>query len=599
MRGRPRGTGAGTGIGTSRAAAGLAALAAAALAAGCSPQASPPGSGPGPDFPDGWAFPADVGADTARRGMVVTADSLASAAGLQVLREGGNAVDAAVAVHFTLAVTHPRAGNVGGGGFLVYRGPDGTEAALDFREEAPSGATEDMFLDEDGNVTDASWTGPLAAGVPGSVAGMAEAHRRFGSLPWSRLLEPAVRAAADGFRMDSAVHAMIVEEAPRLRRFPSSAAKWLPGGEPPPVGAVFRQPALARTLRTVAESGADAFYEGWIADSLAAEMEREGGLITRRDLAAYEAVWRDPVTVRYRDWRIVSMPPPSSGGVTLAEIFNIVEGYRLDSLGFGSADAVHVTAEAFRRAFADRNYYLGDPDFVDMPLERLTSQAYADSLRGTIRMDSASDSDEFTRVPVAGESSETTHYSIVDSAGAAVSVTTTLNGFLGSAVTVRGAGFVLNNEMDDFTAKPGVPNAYGLVQGEANAIRPGKRMLSAMTPSVVVDAEGRTRLVTGAPGGSTIITTVFQVISNTLDHGMGGQAAVNAPRVHHQHLPDTVYYERDGLGTDALAELRRRGHVLEEREGYKGRVQSVWIGDDGLRFGASDPRAYGGRAMGH
>jgi gamma-glutamyltranspeptidase/glutathione hydrolase len=525
--------------------------------------------------------------------MVVTADSLASAAGLEMLRAGGNAVDAAVAVHFTLAVTHPRAGNVGGGGFMVYRGADGDEAALDFREEAPSGATEDMFLDQEGEVTDESWTGPLAAGVPGSVAGMAEAHRRFGSLPWSRLLQPAIRAAEKGYRMDSADHEMIAGEAPRLRRFPSSAEKWLPGGEPPPVGSVFRQPDLARTLRTVADSGARAFYRGWIADSLAAEMEREAGLITRADLEAYEAVWRDPVTFDYRGRRIVSMPPPSSGGVTLAEIFNIVEGYRLDSLGFGSADAVHVTVEAFRRAFADRNYYLGDPDFVDMPLDRLTGQPYADSLRGTIRMDSASDSDEFTRVPMAGESTETTHYSIVDSAGTAVTVTTTLNGFLGSAVTVRGAGFVLNNEMDDFTAKPGVPNYYGLVQGEANAVRPGKRMLSAMTPALIVDRDGETRLATGTPGGSTIITTVFQVVSNMVDHGMAPQAAVNAPRVHHQHLPDLVEYERGGLRPEVVAELRRRGHDLEERGGHSGRVQSVWIGPDGLRVGASDPRTEG------
>ena len=572
-------------------------LAAALLAAACAPE--PAGdAASGPPFPEGWPFGADAEGVTAPRGMVVTADSAASAAGRAMLEAGGNAVDAAVASHFALAVTYPRAGNLGGGGFLVLRTADGRAAALDFREEAPSAATRDMYVGPEGGVTDESWTGPLASGVPGSVAGMAEAHRRFGSLPWRRLLQPAIRLAEEGFRVDGSMHRELAEEADRLRRFPASAAKWLPGGEPPAPGSIFRQPDLARLLRTLAAEGPRSFYEGWIADSLAAQMERSGGILSRRDLAAYEAVWREPVAFGYRDHRILSMPPPSSGGVTLAEIFHVVEGFRLDSLGFGSADAVHVAVEAFRRAFADRNYYLGDPDFVEMPLERLTGRAYADSLRATIRMDSVSPSERFTRVPRrGGESTETTHFSVVDSAGTAVAVTTTLNGYYGSAVTARGTGLLLNNEMDDFTARPGVPNAYGLVQGEANAVAPGKRMLSSMSPTLVVGPEGRTRLVTGSPGGSRIITTVFQVVSNSVDHGMGAAAAVSAPRFHHQHLPDTIFYEPGGLRSEVVAELRRRGHRLAEREDWSGNVQSVLIREDGTRVGAVDPRR-GGKALG-
>ncbi len=577
---------------TAAAALALAAL----LATACAP-APDRGTG-GPSFPEGWPFAADARGVTAPRGMVVTADSAASAAGRAMLEAGGNAVDAAVAAHFALAVTYPRAGNLGGGGFLVLRTPDGREAALDFREEAPRAATRDMFLGPDGGVTGESWTGPLASGVPGSVAGMAAAHRRFGSLPWPRVLEPAVRLAERGFRVDSAMHRELAEEARRLRRFPASAAKWLPGGDPPFPGSTFRQPDLARVLRTLAREGPRAFYEGWIADSVAAQMERSGGLVDRRDLAAYEAVWREPVAFGYRDHRIVAMPPPSSGGVALAEIFRIVEGFRPDTLGFGSADAVHVAVEAFRRAFADRNYYLGDPDFVDMPLERLTGLAHADSLRSTIRMDSASPSARFTRVPRRdGESSETTHLSVVDSAGTAVALTTTINGYYGSAVTARGTGILLNNEMDDFTARPGVPNAYGLVQGEANAVAPGKRMLSSMSPTLLVGPDGGTRLATGSPGGARIITTVYQVISGMVDFGLGAQAAVNAPRFHHQHLPDTVRLEPDGLRPATIAELRRRGHRVADREGYSGNVQSVWIRPDGTRVGAVDPRR-GGAAAG-
>ncbi len=556
-------------------------------------------------FPEGWPFAAEASAPTSRAGMVVSADSIATAVGRDVLRDGGNAVDAAVAVHFALAVTYPRAGNLGGGGFMVLRTSDGLEAALDFREEAPSGATSDMFVDAEGGVTRESWVGHLASGVPGSVAGMAAAHERFGSLPWERLVAPAERLAEEGFRVPASLHEAL-ERADRLPRFATSARKWLPGGAPPAVGSRFRQPGLARALHAIAEDGARAFYRGWIADSIASEMRRGGGLIDREDLAAYEAVWREPVAFGYRDRRVVTMPPPSSGGVTLAEIFHVLEGFRLDTLGYGSADAVHLAVEAFRRAFADRNYWLGDPDVVAMPIDRLTSRDYADSLRASIRLDSVSPSERFNRVPRA-ESRETTHFSVVDDAGTAAAVTTTLNGLYGSGVTVPGAGFLMNNEMDDFTAKPGVPNEYGLVQGEANAVAPGKRMLSSMSPTLVVGPDGRTELVTGSPGGAAIITTVFQVISNLVDHGLGPVAAVRAPRFHHQHLPDVVRYEPDGLREAVIAELRRRGHRLEARDGWSGNAPTLWIGPDGTAMGVSDPRREGealgaaadGRAVAH
>lgn len=541
-------------------------------------------------FPDAWPYDAAASPVTGREGMVVTTDSLASAAGVEILETGGNAVDAAIAVQFALAVTHPQAGNIGGGGFLVARLGDGTVAALDFREEAPGAASRDMYLDEAGEVTDASWTGHLAAGVPGSVAGMAAAHERFGSLPWERLLEPAIRLA-HGFTLGPELAEDLEAARPRLSRFASTRAAFYPADRAPGVGERFAQPGLARALESIARDGARAFYEGWIADSVVAEMERGGGVISRRDLAAYEAVWREPVRTRYRGREVISMPPPSSGGVTLAELLHIVEGYDLAEMGWHSTDAIHVAVEAMRRAYGDRNYYLGDPDFVQIPMTRLLSRAHADFLRASIDLARASDSREFNRVPL--ESRETTHFSVVDGEGSAVAVTTTINGGFGSGVVVGGAGFLLNNEMDDFTVKPGVPNAYGLVQGEANAIEPGKRMLSSMSPTIVISPEGRTELVTGTPGGATIITTVFQIVSNHADFGLPVQGSVNAPRFHHQHLPDAIYYEPRGLHPSVLEELRRRGHELRERDGFSGDVQSIHVTPDGRRLGAADPRRGG------
>lgn len=576
-----------------------AALALAVLALGACAPAEDAGDGAGSaavSFPEAWEYPPSEALTTrASGGMVVTTDSLASAAGREMLRAGGNAVDAAVAVQFALAVVHPAAGNIGGGGFMVVRTGSDSTASLDFREEAPGAATGDMYLNEEGEATDASWTGPRASGVPGAVSGMRKAHEKYGSLPWKRLLQPAIRYA-EGIVMDREMHDNIDGETDRLTQFPASAAKWLPAdGEPVAVGDTFRQPHMARTLRAIAETGGEAFYTGWIADSLVAQMERSGGIITHEDLSAYEAVWREPIEAEYRGYRLVSMPPPSSGGVTIAEILNITEGFGLDTLGYHSADHVHVAVEAMRRAYGDRNYYLGDPDFEEMPLEMLTSQDYADSLAASIRMDTVSASSEFNKVPL--ESTETTHFSVVDSAGNAVAITTTVNGYFGSAVTVRGAGFVMNNEMNDFAVNPGEPNAFGLVQGEVNAIEPGKRMLSSMSPTIVVNPEGRTELVTGTPGGATIITTVYQQVSNHVDYGMDVGTAVNAPRFHHQNLPNEVEFERSGLADSVVAELESRGHDMVEESGHSGDVESIYIAPDGTLVGAADPRR-GGSALG-
>jgi gamma-glutamyltranspeptidase/glutathione hydrolase len=527
--------------------------------------------------------------------MVVSTDSAASAVGLEILRAGGNAVDAAVAVQFALSVTHPQAGNLGGGGFMIVRWADGTSAALDFREKAPSRAHRDMYLDEAREPTRASWIGHRASGVPGSVAGMESAHGRFGSLPWRRLVAPAVRLA-NGFPMSRELSEDLAGAMSDLVRFPSTLNAFFPAGRVVEPGEIFRQPDLARTLEAIAVGGAAAFYRGWIADSLEAEMARGGGLVDRGDLEAYEAVWREPIRFSYRGREILSMPPPSSGGVTLAQLLHISAGFDLAEWGWLSVDAVHAAVEAMRRAYADRNRFLGDPDFVRMPLDRLLSPAYADSLRATIDLERATPSD---RVPMHGvESPETTHFSVVDRDGNAVAVTTTLNGGFGSGVVVRGAGFLLNNEMDDFAVKPGAPNAYGLVQGEANAIQPGKRMLSSMTPTILLAPDGRPELITGSPGGATIISTVFQIVVNHVDYGIPVQTSVNAPRFHHQHLPDRIQFETGGLPEAVVTELRARGHAVVERGGYSGDVQSIYVGPEGLLYGATDPRR-GGAAAGY
>ena len=573
--------GGGTAVSTSRPApsAGGAAAAADAVITGA-PRLTPE-----------WGLAGRAKATTGARAMVVSGHPLASEVGIEVLKQGGNAIDAAVAVGFALEVVLPEAGNIGGGGFIVYRDTSGRVRALDYREMAPAGASRDMYLDSAGHVTEQSLTGHLASGVPGSVAGMYEAWKKYGRRPWATLVAPAIHLA-EGHMLDGVRSRDLEADADRLRLFPASARQFLVDGHAPPAGTMFRQPDLARTLRLIADSGPDVFYRGQIADSIAAEMQRGHGLITKNDLAGYRAKWRTPIQVTYRGYTIYSMPPASSGGVTMGEILNILEGY--DTLPpFGSAGYVHLETEAMRRAFMDRNHWLGDPDFVSMPLNRLLSKSYAAQLRAEIDPRKATPTPPFAAG--GNEPLETTHYSVVDADGNAASVTTTLNGGFGSAVTVQGAGFLLNNEMDDFAAAPGQPNMYGLVQGEANAIAPKKRMLSAMTPSIVLDRDGRLFMVVGTPGGPTIITSVFQVIVNVVDFKMSLADAVAAPRIHHQALPDIIGYERNGLLPAVVDSLKAMGHEVRMRNGYSGDIAAIQRVGRGW-VGVPDPRRGGGAA---
>jgi gamma-glutamyltranspeptidase / glutathione hydrolase len=552
-----------------------------------------------PRFPPAWEFQrGDVAPSTTERGMVVSTDRVASEIGAEILRRNGNAVDAAVAVHFALAVVNPEAGNIGGGGFLVARMADGTTAALDFRETAPAAATRDMYLRPDGSVHPTrSLVGHLSVAVPGSVAGMWEAHRRFGSLPWAELLAPAI-ALAEGFVVHERLAASLRTYEPRFSTFPATAAAFLPLGRPPRVGERWVQGDLAATLRRIAAEGADGFYRGRTAELVEAEMRRGGGILTAADLAAYRAVWREPVRFTYRGHPVISMPPPSSGGATVGAILKILEGYDLRSMGYLSPGHVHLFAEAARRAYADRNAYLADPDFVPQPVERMLSEAYAAERRRTISPDRATPSAGVRpgMGPPPAEGESTTHYSIVDARGNVVAVTTTLNSLYGSRVVAAGTGFLLNNEMDDFTSRPGVPNQFGLVQGAANAIRPGKRMLSAMTPTILLDPAGRPLLVTGSPGGATIITSVAGIIVNVVDFGMDAPLATIAPRVHHQHLPDTLRFERRGLPAATVRGLRAMGHALAEREGFQGDAQTIVLLPGGRQSAVADPRK-GGAAV--
>ena len=542
-----------------------------------------------PDAAGGWSLYGTAQTARGEDGMVVSGHGLASDVGAIVLARGGNAVDAAVAVGFALAVVLPAAGNIGGGGFLVYRSSESEVRALDFREKAPASATRDMFLDDEGKVTEAVVIGHLAAGVPGSVAGLWEMHREYGTLPWADLVAPAVELA-HGHEVDEVRSRSLANAAPRLSRFPASAVQFLVDGEAPAPGSVLAQPDLAVTLTAISEQGPDGFYRGPVADLIVAEMERGGGLITHEDLESYAPVWREPVEVEYRGHTIYSMPPVSSGGLTLGLILNVLEGW--DPLPpFGSPDLVHLEAETMRLAFRDRNTLVGDPDFVDVPRDQFESQDYADALRTRIDPEWATPLPPVEAAPPA-EGTETTHYSVVDRWGNAASVTTTINSGYGNAVTVTGAGFLLNNEMDDFAASPGRPNQFGLVEGENNAIAPGKRMLSSMTPSIVLAPEGGLMMVVGTPGGPTIITSVYHTISNVIDHGMTLDRAVESPRVHHQAWPDQIFYEEEGLAGGVVEELERRGHRMVGR-GLSGDVAAILVEESGL-LGVADPRRGGG-----
>ncbi|GIV57527.1 MAG: gamma-glutamyltransferase [Bacteroidetes bacterium] len=540
----------------------------------------------------------------ARQGMVVSSHYLASEVGADVLRRGGNAVDAAVATAFALAVVHPSAGNIGGGGFLVYHGADGTVTSFNFREKAPLAATETMFLDERGEIRDnANHEGPLSVGVPGTVAGLWLAHQRLGSLPWADLVEPAVRLAADGYPVpwdlvDFMEHLTTLAGDPR---YEATRRAFLKGGtEPYEPGEILRQPDLARTLARIRDQGRDGFYRGETARLLADFMRRHGGLITEEDLARYEAVEQPPIHGTYRGYDVYAMAPPSSGGVALTEMLNILEGFDLKAIGHNSALYLHLLTEAMRRAYADRARYLGDPDFnPDMPVERLTSKDYARELRHTIDLFKASESDSarFNDAYLAYESEETTHFSVVDAAGNAVSLTYTLEYSYGSRMVVDGAGFLLNNEMGDFNPIPGRTTTTGLIGTPPNRVAPGKRMLSSMTPTIVAK-DGRPLLVIGSPGGRTIINTVLQVVLNVIDHGMNVGEAVEAPRIHHQWLPDVTSFERWGFSPDTQRLYEMMGHRLRFRT-HQGRAHGIYIDPEtGLRYGAADTRAPNGRAVG-
>ncbi len=532
-------------------------------------------------------------------GMVVSSDSIATMVGVEILKKGGNAVDAAVAVGFALAVTYPQAGNIGGGGFMVIRMANGETVTIDYREKAPLKAHRNMFLDENGNfVPEKSQIGYLSIGVPGSVAGLLLALEKYGTMSRKEVLKPAIKLAEKGFIVNEGLANAFKNAFEYFKRFPSTMKYFSKNGEPYKAGDKLVQKDLAKVLKLIRNKGRDGFYKGKVADLIVAEMKRGGGLITYEDLENYQPVIRKPVVGNYRGYEIISMGPPSSGGVCLIELLNILENFDLKKYGFGSSYTIHYLIEAMRRVYADRAEYLGDPDFVQIPLEKLLSKEYAKSLANEIDTFYATPSSKIIRsVSPPAEGSHTTHYSVVDKWGNVVSVTTTINSYFGSMIVVDGAGFFLNNEMDDFSAKPGFPNQFGLLGSEANSIQPEKRMLSSMTPTIVLK-NGKPFLVLGSPGGSTIITSVLQVILNLIDFGMNIQEAVDAPRIHHQWYPDVVYYERRGLPLDVIENLIKRGHKLIERSGFQGEVQAILIDENGVKYGASDPRGYG-LAMGY
>ncbi|MEP7066053.1 MAG: gamma-glutamyltransferase [Gemmatimonadota bacterium] len=604
--------------GIGKRAVGVIAVTGGALLISCHPANRTTGAPPSVTLPNtpasmGNAKPAQAIADTARipipatwplssihntavapHAMVASNSALASAAGLEILRQGGNAVDAAVATGFALAVTYPEAGNLGGGGYMLIRLSDGRSFIIDYREVAPLASTRDMFLDDKGRATDKSEVGRLASGVPGSVAGLTAALARYGTMPLEKVMAPAIRLADSGFAVDHAFQESIRGNAERIAPF-AGAALLMPGGHPLSVGSMFKQPALASTLRTIAANGAEGFYTGAVADAIVAEMQKGGGIITKDDLARYAPQWRSPLSGTYRGYKLLTAPPSSSGGITVLETLNMLE--RFPPAQAGSALGYHLLAEALRRAFMDRNTKLGDPAFVRVPVTQLTSKSYARERAASIDPERASRTGVF--VSTKSEGVNTTHYSVVDENGNSVATTTTLNDLYGSGVYVPGAGIFLNDEMDDFTTHPGQPNMFGLIQGEQNAIAPGKRMLSAMAPTMVLDAKGQLLMVIGSRGGPRIITSVTQVIVNVIDHHMTYADAMSEPRIHHQAWPDELRYEPNGLSFATVDSLRTMGHKIEAATfspgGYVGRVIMVGRVADGWE-GVVDPRTGGGAA---
>jgi gamma-glutamyltranspeptidase/glutathione hydrolase len=541
----------------------------------------------------------------ARHGMVATTNEVASRVGVEVMKRGGNAVDAAIAVAFVLQVTHPAAGNLGGGGFMMIRLKDGRTTAIDYREMASAAAHRDVYLDKNGNVIEGEG-GPLigyrAAGVPGTVRGMELALKKYGSgkLTWAQLVEPARRLAANGFTVTHSLARSLYNEREYLSKYAETNRIYLRTGNFYKEGEIFRQPELAATFARLQRSGPNEFYEGETARLIVADMKRNNGLMTMEDLRGYIAKERTPVRGSYRGHEIISMPPPSSGGAVLIQMLNILEGFDLQKLEANSSDRYHLMAESMRRAFADRAEYMGDSDFVKVPVAGLIDKSYATTLRATINTDRASTSTEVRAGHPAGyESDDTTHFTVVDAEGNTVSNTYTLNNSYGSAAMARGTGILLNDEMDDFAAKPGTPNLYGLIQGERNAVAPRKRPLSAMTPTIVLRKDGSLWFTVGSPGGPTIINTVFCVITNVIDYEMNIQQAIDFPRIHHQWLPDELVGEPFGLSGDTQRALTSRGHKLAKLR-YLGDAEGIMIEEKtGMRLGATDPRRSDGQAVGY
>lgn len=542
----------------------------------------------------------------ARNGMVASTNEVASRVGVDVMKRGGNAIDAAIAVAFALAVTHPAAGNLGGGGFMMIRLKNGTNTAIDYREMAPAAATRDIYLDKNGNLIKGeggSLVGYRAAGVPGTVRGMELALKKYGSgrLTWSQLIEPARRLATDGFTVTNSLARGLRGNDDYLSQYAETKRIYLNNGKFYNEGDLFRQPELGATFARLQRGGPNEFYTGETARLIVADMKRNNGLMTMADLNGYVAKERKPVRGTYRGHEIISMPPPSSGGAVLIEMLNILEAFDLKKLEASSSERYHLMTEAMRRAFADRAEFMGDSDFVSVPIAGLIDKGYAAKLRGTINLERASTSVEIRAGTPAGyESEDTTHFTVVDAEGNAVANTYTLNNSYGSAATVKGTGILLNDEMDDFAAKPGTPNMYGLIQGERNAVAPRKRPLSAMTPTIVLRRDGSLWFTIGSPGGPTIINTVFCVISNVIDYGMNIQQAIDTPRIHHQWLPDELVYEPYGMSGDTHRSLSMRGHKLVEKPRYLGDAEGIMIEEKtGMRLGATDPRRSDGMAQGY
>lgn len=535
----------------------------------------------------------------AKNGMVVTSHTLATEVALEVLKKGGNAVDAAVTAGFALAVTQPRSGNIGGGGFMLVSSEKKKEVvAIDYREKAPAGATRDMFLDADGNADqNLSRFSHISAGVPGTVAGLALALKKYGTISLEEALAPAIKLAEKGFVVTPRFSKGVKSKQKRLFKFEAGKKKFLKAdGKFYEPGDIYIQADLAETLKRISKEGIKGFYEGRTAELIVAEMQRGKGLITLEDLKNYQPKIRKPVFGTYRGYDIYSMSPPSSGGAHIIQILNILEQYPINNLGHNSAKTIHLMAEAMKRAYADRSKFLGDSDFVKVPLNGIISKKYAASQRAGINPDFASISRNIAPGnPTDFESNETTHFSIVDKFGNAVANTYTINFSYGSGIVVEGAGFLLNNEMDDFSAKPGVPNGYGLIGGEANKVEPQKRMLSSMSPTIVMKG-GKNFLIAGSPGGSRIITTTLQVIMNVIDHNLNVQAAVNAPRIHHQWLPDEIRIE-EGISVDTIRLLKGMGHTVNEKSSM-GAIQSIMVTEDGIMYGGADPRRSTSAAMG-